>query len=374
VAFRVGALSGARENARAYGYQGARYPWESDPQGRECCPAWQYADHQVHVTADVAYALLHYAASVDPDYVRDRGAPVILETARYWMDRMDWRLGEDHPSLLGVMPPDEYSPISHNSAYLNRMVSLVLDRAAELTGDPSEAEAFREAAGGLPIPRSADGKLVLQSEDFLTLAEPHFERYWKTRGRVYAAQVSQEHLYRSKNLKQADVILLMQLFPHEFSDEEVRTAWDYYLPYTTHDSSLSMGIHAIVACRLGLDDQAWDFWLRSSRLDLDPTHGGAAEGIHIACCGNVWQMAVLGFAGMRTALQSEVPAFRPRLPAGWQRLAFRVQWKGAPLDVDITPEGCRVRNLGSEPLEVEVDGRREVLAPEPVLAASGDPG
>ena len=55
-----------------------------------------------------------------------------------------------------------------------------------------------------------------------------------------------------------------------------------YVPVTTHDSSLSAGIHALGALRLGLDREAWDFFLKSASLDLDTAQGGAAQGIHIA--------------------------------------------------------------------------------------------
>jgi len=142
------------------------------------------------------------------------------------------------------------------------------------------------------------------------------------------------------------------LFPNEFSDAEVRAAWDYYLPFTTHDSSLSAGTHAITALRLGLDDAAWGFWKMSADKDLDVAHGGAAEGIHIAGCGANWQIAVFGFAGMATAMASESFTLAPRLPAGWRRLAFPVVWRGIRLRVDITPGGCAVRNLGSAELPV----------------------
>ncbi|HUU97288.1 MAG TPA: glycoside hydrolase family 65 protein, partial [Phycisphaerae bacterium] len=101
--FRVNTLDGARPNAARYGYPGARYAWESDDQGRECCPNRIYADNEVHVTADVVYGLAHYARAVsDPEYLRGPAAQLIVETARYWMKRLDQRPGKDHPSLLGV--------------------------------------------------------------------------------------------------------------------------------------------------------------------------------------------------------------------------------------------------------------------------------
>jgi kojibiose phosphorylase len=365
VDFRVHCLPGARANAAAYGYPGAKYAWESDGDGGESCALWPYRDHEVHVTADVVYAMAHYAAAVpDPAYLRGPATEVILETARYWMARIDRRPGDDHPSLLGVMGPDEYTPICHNNAFTNRLVRFALDVAARAPGaSAEEARAFAEAARGLPIPRAADGVLVLQCEDFELLAEPQFERFWPDRRRPFSSQVPTERLYRTRCPKQADVLMLMYLVPHEFSDAEVRRAWDYYVPYTTHDSSLSAGVHAIIACRLGLDDAAWDFWLRAAGTDLDVEHGGAAEGVHIAGAGANWQVAVLGFAGMATALQSDRLRLRPRLPKAWDRLAFPILWKGCPVSVDITPAATTVRNRGRAPLPVTVGDETREVAP-----------
>ncbi len=366
VDFRVNALGGARKNAERYGYAGARYAWESDADGDECCPNWQYADHEVHVTADVVYGLAHYARGAGAeDYLRGQAARVVVETARYWMQRLDWRVGEDHPSLLGVMGPDEYTPISNNNAYTNRLVQFALQLAADVgnAGGASaeEREAFARAADGLPIPRHEDGILVQQCEGFDNLADPRFDEFWRDRSRTFAEHVSQERLYRSKCLKQADVLMLMMLFPHEFSDAELRRAWDYYEPLTTHDSSLSACAHAIVACRLGLIDEAWRFWSTAAAVDLDVEHGGAAEGIHISNAAGLWQIVVFGFAGLKTALQSDLLTFEPRLPAQWSRLAFPVAWKGARVSVEISREKLAVVNRGDVPLPVCIRGDTRTL-------------
>jgi kojibiose phosphorylase len=368
--FRVQSLDGARANARRYGYDGARYPWESDGQGNECCPNRQHADHGIHVTADVIYGLSHFArATGEDEYLRGPAAEVAVETARYWLQRVDRRPGDEGLSLLAVMGPDEYMPISGNNNYTNRLVSFALAVAAEVGeaggASPSERAAFAEASPQLYILRAANGELVLQCEEFERLAEPRFDEFWKARSRPFASQVSQERLYRSKCLQRADVLMLMTLFPDEFTDEQVQRAWDCYLPYTTHDSSLSPGAHAIVAVRLGRMGDAWRFWVVGRALDLDVAHAGAAEGVHIAGAAAVWQMAVLGFAGMRTAMQSDVLTLRPRLPEAWTRLAFPIVWKGRPAYIDANSKGVTVTNRGAEPLAVVVFGQaREVLAGE----------
>ncbi len=366
VDFRVRTLPGACENARECGYSGARYGWESDDLGKECCPNWQYRDHEIHITADIAYAFLHYAHGTGDDaYLKGPASKVLVETARYWLDRVDYREGDKHPSLLGVMGPNEYTPISHNNAYTNRVVRLALELASQYGqfggASPEECKRFREVGISLPIPRAKDAALVLQCDDFDRLADPKFSQIWTDRSKGYYSCAGQEHVYRSKALKQADVLMLMMLFPQEFTDTEVRCAWDYYLPLTTHDSSLSAGVHAIIAARLGLKKDMWDFWRKTSGLDVDFAHGGAAQGIHIANAAATWMVAVFGFAGLSSAVWSENLEMKPQLPDSWSRLAFPLMWKGSPVFIDIRKDKVTVRNKGSQPITVIVGNHKETL-------------
>ncbi|KAA0214522.1 MAG: glycoside hydrolase family 65 protein [Leptolyngbya sp. PLA3] len=356
-AFRVHTLEGARANAKRYGYAGARYAWESDHRGIECCPNWQYADHEVHVTADVVHGFEHYArATGDAAFVSGEARETVLETARYWLERLSRRVGDERVHLLGVMGPDEYTPISSNNAYTNRMVQRALELAARLAEAADERERFASAARGMWQPRA--GELVLQCEEWPLLAEPEFETTWVDRSRTYAAQVSQERLYRSKCLKQADVLMLMAMLPHEFSDAEVATAWREYVPYTTHDSSLSPGAHALVALRLGMLEEAWKFWQQGKGLDLDVSHGGAAEGIHIAACGAMWQMVVYGFAGVKSAMETEVLTIAPRVPEHWKALRFPLCWRGSRVRVEIGKPSVCVTHVDGPEIDVIVRGQR----------------
>ncbi len=368
VDFRIQSLDGARRNARRYGYPGARYAWESDAAGDENCPNWQYADHEVHVTADVVYALAHYAAATgDEAFLAGPAAQVALETGRYWLARVDRRPGEDHYSLLGVMGPDEYTPITHNNAFTNRMAAFALGTAAQIGASagaaPEELARFREVSQRLPVPRGDGGRLVMQCEDFERLAEPRFDELWRDRGRPFAANVSQERLYRSRCIKQADVLMLMMLFRGEFSRDEIERAWEYYLPLTTHDSSLSPGVHAIIATWLGRHEEAWRFWQQAAGIDLDVEQGGAAEGIHIANAAALWQVVVFGFLGMRSALQSDELMLEPVLPAAWESLSLPLVWKGCPLRLVITREQMVVENLGDPAVRVNVRGDRRDVPP-----------
>jgi kojibiose phosphorylase len=367
VDFRVRTLPGAKENAERYGYAGARYAWESDPRGLEMCPNWHYADHETHVTADVVYGFDYYAAATgDDDYPARDAAETIVETARYWLERIDYLEGDDAPSILGVMGPDEYKPIVNNNFFTNVIVAHALQIAARVGKEggasDEEVEAFKRAGRGLKTLRREDG-LHLQCEGFDRLPDPEFDRLWKNRAKPFAAQVSQERIYRTKCLKQADVLMGMFFFPTLYDLEEIRQAYDYYVPYTTHDSSLSAGVHAVVANWLGYDDDAWDYWKRASTIDLD---GGAEQGVHIAGAGAVWMIAAFGFAGMASPVHSKTPTFRPRLPARIKRVKLPIKFRGASLSIEATADEAAIENRGDDPVEVTVFEETKTVEPKKI--------
>ncbi|HEX2926756.1 MAG TPA: glycoside hydrolase family 65 protein, partial [Ruminiclostridium sp.] len=259
IMFRYNTLDGARKNAEAYGYNGARYAWESSVSGEEQCPNWQYGDHEVHITADIVYALCHYVnATGDFGLVEDYGIDVMVETARYWVSRVDANK-KGYYDLLGVMGPDEYLPMTMNNAFTNRMVQFSLNKTLEyldtirknnaskyadiekrLEIQSNDIAKFKDVAEKLMIPYDGNTEVVPQSEDFHSYADLDFDTIWKDRTKPFGHFISQERNYRSKALKQADVIELMMLYPEDFSREQIIKAYNYYEPITTHDSSFQL--------------------------------------------------------------------------------------------------------------------------------------
>ncbi len=379
--FRIASLEGARRNARRYGYPGARYAWESAPSGDDNCPNWQYADHEVHVTADAAYGLWH-AHLTNPNDLRllQDTVEVLTETARYWCERVVYNPRLETYELLMVMGPDEYTPFSRNNAYTNRLVAFALSLASfawqklhRLDPDAAtrlqqqlelldgELARFDGVAQNLRMPYDDERRLVLQSDDFFTYEPFDFDKHWPDRRRRLGATVSQERLYRSQVLKQGDVIQLMALFPQEFDREQMAIAYDTYEPLTSHDSSLSQSMHAIVANWIGRHDEAVRMWQASASLDLRV--GEAAEGIHAACAGANWQVVVMGFAGFRTRMQSEILHLDPHLPPQWRSLHFPLVWEGQPLRVSITGTEVSIELRGGKPLTALIAGQPCTIAP-----------
>ena len=137
-------------------------------------------------------------------------------------------------------------------------------------------------------------------------------------------------------LKQPDVLMLQFLLPDRFTREQVRVDYDYYDPRTDHEhgSSLGPSISAIMACRVGDSQGAYEHFMRAARADLLDVRHNAGDGIHAASAGGLWQAVVMGFAGLRILADGSW-TLDPRLPRHWTRLAFKFTVRGQVQEVDI---------------------------------------
>lgn len=352
VDYRFKALKGAKENAARYGYPGARYPWEGCASGKEQCSNWQYADLEVHVTADVVYGIWeYYKATGDQAFLLQKGVEIMVETARYWMARIEKKGDQYH--LNGVMGPDEYLPFTNDNAFTNFMVRFALGRTVEtlamatkeqklqLHVTESETDEFRAAATGLTIHRDIETGLIWQCKDFDKFKDLDFDAIWTDRTKPFGVHISQEQNYRSKALKQADVASMLYLFEDSFDDCEVKTCMEYYEPYTTHDSSLSYIIHSLIYGRLGDTNKSYEFMIRS--MDIDLGRKGASEGIHIANAGGIWQGVVKGFGGFKGFDEKGKLIIRPGLPEHIKSIGYQVVGEKKCYHVRVTHNQVEVR-------------------------------
>ncbi len=133
--YRYHTLPAAREKARRLGYRGAMYAWESADSGEETTPRYMIgptgaviavlnAEMEVHINADVAYAVWQYwDATADEDFFLSAGAEIMLETARLWASR--GRIEDDGLyHIRQVIGPDEYHENVDDDAYTNLMAQV----------------------------------------------------------------------------------------------------------------------------------------------------------------------------------------------------------------------------------------------------------
>jgi trehalose/maltose hydrolase-like predicted phosphorylase len=117
----------------------------------------------------------------------------------------------------------------------------------------------------------------------------------------------------------------------------VAANYRYYEPLTDHNSSLSPAIHAAIAARLGLCEDAERYWRQSLWLDLSNVMGNSTLGVHPACMGGTWQALVFGFLGVHFTDKGPVPDpdADARLPAKWRAVALKLAWRGRAYTVEV---------------------------------------
>lgn len=371
--YRYHTLAGARQKAAHNGFMGAQYPWESAATGEEVTPTWVphptdrtklvriwTGDIQIHISADVAYAIMQYwRATGDDDFLRDYGAEMILDTARFWGSRVEREeMADGHRyAIRNVIGPDEYHDHVDNNSYTNYIARWHLQTAQEvltwlLQHHPQKAAQLK-AELYLTDELLAHWQDVIDHLIFLYNPETglidQFEGFFE-RIEVLPAFIAQadkslqlilgiEGANERQVLKQADVIMLLCLFRDRFDQKTWQTNWDTYMPKTDHvyGSSLGPSYHAWAACEMEQPEEAYHHFMLAARADLRNPRGNAGDGIHAASAGGVWQALVFGFAGLRPG-EDDGFTLAPRLPKHWRRLAFQVKLHGKKHFVDLRNE------------------------------------
>ncbi len=369
--YRYHTLPGARRKAKAAGYEGAMFAWESAETGDEVTPRWVpgpqgeeliriwCGDIEHHITADVVYALWRYwQVTGDDDWMRDYGAEITLDTAVFWGSRAQYNAERGCYELTDVIGPDEYHDHVDNNAFTNRMAQWHLGTALEVLAwlrhahprravelerqldlSPKRLDRWTDIIDRMLILQDPESGLFEQFEGFFELEEVNLAEY-KARTRSMHAILGIEGTNRSQVLKQADVLMLLTLLRDHYDHQTLQANWDYYNPRTDHSYGSSLGptIHTILACELGRPEEAYEHFMRAALVDLDDVRGNAADGIHAASAGGLWQAAVFGFGGLRLTDDGLVAS--PRLPSHWTRLQFRLQHRGRWHNFDLRAESA----------------------------------
>jgi maltose phosphorylase len=161
---------------------------------------------------------------------------------------------------------------------------------------------------------------------------------------------SWDRILRSCFIKQADVLQGLYFLEDQYTIEQIRENFDFYEPMTVHESSLSPCVHAILAARLGYKQKAYEFYLRTARLDLDDYNNDTEDGCHITSMAGTWLSLTKGFGGMRVA--DGKLYFNPFLPEQWKSYSFRLEFRGRVIKVRVTKEGTETILESGEPMDI----------------------
>ena len=378
--YRYATLPQARDRARILGHmKGALYPWRTI-NGEEASTYYPLGTAQYHINADISYALsLYLQVTGDVEYLKEKGAEILIETARVWADVGSFAECKGGKyCICDVTGPDEYNVLVDNNFYTNlmarenlrdavRAVEYLKEHAQEdlkrleekLDFSVKELELWREIIEKMYFPYD-EKRQVYPMDDGFMMRKPWDENKIPPEKRAWLYENYHPlFIMRHRMSKQADAILGMYLHNDLFTEEEIRRNYDFYQEVTLHHSSLSTCIFGIVACDIGYLDEAYKYFSQSARMDLDDYHNNFYAGIHAANMAGTWQAIVNGFAGVRC--QNGVLKFKPTIPKEWEEYAFRLKFKGALLEVRITKDEAEFTLLEGGEISFTVRGKEVVL-------------
>lgn len=388
IRYRYRRLKEAREAARAHGYKGAMFPWQSGSNGREETQIvhlnpksgrWlpDTSHRQRHVSAAICYNIWRYwEASGDDDFIYYNGAELFFSIARFWSSIATYNPELDRYEIKGVMGPDEFHTAYpgtdpeeaggiDNNAYTNVMVAWLMARALDLVDmlpetrrtkllallemDETELERWYELSTKLKVPFQ-DGGIISQFDGFEQLKELDWAAYREKYGdihrldRILEAEGDDPNAYQCA--KQADVLMLFYLFSaeeldlifealgYEFSHDMIKKNIDYYLARTSHGSTLSLIVSAWVLARADRE-HSWHLFSRALDSDIEDIQGGTTpEGIHTGAMAGTVDLVQRNYLGLETRM--DVLHFNPTLPADVERLHVNLRYRRHRLDVEAT--------------------------------------
>lgn len=387
--YRINTLPGAERKAHEFGYEGAFYAWESQETGDDACTFFNvtdiftnrplrtyFKDKQIHVSADMVFAMWDYC-SVTGDYtvLRDGGLDMIYECVRFFYTYSSFRTYKNRYELLDVVGPDEYHERVDNNAFTNIMVkhaadilTYALDKVKSIYPDKynefikdKELTWVYDFAQKLYVPEPDKDGIIEQFDGYFKMEdtvpselkkrELKENEYWGCHGLASTTRV----------LKQADVVMMLNVFRSEYSNEIKKANWEFYEPYTEHGSSLSACAYAIVAANIGFTDWAYKYFMKTATVDLNGStrqYLGSLYigGTHPAANGGSWNTAIYGFAGV--SYKDGILDISPNIPDKWQSLSFKLLWQGVRLTVVIGKNGVKVSADKKANLDITVNGKK----------------
>ena len=108
-------------------------------------------------------------------------------------------------------------------------------------------------------------------------------------------------------------------------------------------------------------DQAYQFYLRTSRLDLDDYNNEVDEGLHITSMAGTWMSIVEGFGGMR--VKNDMLSFSPKIPNQWEAYSFKINFRNQIIKVNVCQNETNFELDGNEDLQILVNGELITITP-----------
>jgi maltose phosphorylase len=280
--------------------------------------------------------------------------------------------------MLGVTGPNEYENNINNNWYTSTIATWCMKYAMEAADyiknnhpkryqelvkevglrEEEEFGRFKDIIQKMYYPYSEKYGVFLQQDGYLD-KEQILVKDLPAADRPLNQKWSWDRILRSCYIKQADVLQGIYFFEDQYDIDTIRRNFDFYEPRTVHESSLSPCVHAILAAKLGDEQRAYEFYLRTSRLDLDDYNNDTEDGCHITSMAGTWMSVVEGFGGMR--VKDGKISFAPFLPAKWQSFSFHVGFRGTLLNIKVSKDNVQISNLSGDDITVVVHGKEQLI-------------
>lgn len=383
--YRYKHLEKAIENARKLGFTdgAALYPMVT-MNGEESHNEWEITFEEIHRNGAIAYAIFDYIRYTgDEHYLTEHGLEVLIGISRFWAQRVNWSSHRNKYVMLGVTGPNEYENNVNNNWYTNTIAVWTLKYTQQAVdfvskNDPArygeivkktsfrneELTKWKDIIDKMYFPEDPGRGLFLQQDGFLD-KELMKVTDLRKEDRPLNQKWSWDRILRSCFIKQADVLQGLYFLEDEFTIEQIRENFDFYEPMTVHESSLSPCVHAILAARLGYKQKAYEFYLRTARLDLDDYNNDTEDGCHITSMAGTWLSVTKGFGGLR--VRDGKLYFNPFLPEQWKSYSFRLEFRGRVVKVKVTKEGTETILESGEPMDIVL--KDKVVHLQPMVAA-----
>jgi maltose phosphorylase len=378
--YRYKQLGKAIENAASLGFNNgaALYPMVT-MDGTECHNEWEITFEEIHRNGAIAYAIFNYVRyTADDAYLADYGLEVLIAISRFWSQRVNWSDDKQQYVMLGVTGPNEYENNINNNWYTSKLAVWCMKYTLEVAKQVKASEPAKYNALIEKISFNSNSESAKWSDIIEQMYYPYSEKlgvFLQQDGYLDKEQIlvkdlpasqrpinqkwSWDRILRSCYIKQADVLQGIYFFEDEYDLETIRRNFDFYEPRTVHESSLSPCVHAILAAKLGDEARAYEFYLRTSRLDLDDYNNDTEDGCHTTSMAGTWMSVVEGFGGMR--VKDGKLSFQPFLPAKWNSFSFHVGFRGTLLNVKVSKEGVQITNHSEAETVVIVHGKEQLV-------------
>jgi maltose phosphorylase len=364
--YRYKQLDKAIENAGKLGFNhgAALFPMVT-MNGEECHNEWEITFEEIHRNGAIAFAVYNYVRYTDDkEYLKEFGFELLIGISRFWSQRITYSKNYNKYVMLGVTGPNEYENNVDNNWYTNTLACWCMDYTRESlnfvkTSSPEKYKAlvkklnfdengevsrWKEISENMHYPENKELGIFLQQDNYLN-KEQVLVKDLNPKERPINQKWSWDRILRSCFIKQADTLQGIYLFEDKFDSATIERNFDFYEQRTVHESSLSPCVHNILAAKLNRMDQAYELYLRTSRLDLDDYNCEVGEGLHITSMAGTWMSVVQGFGGLR--VNNNKVYLHPRTPKAWEGFSFKIRFRGSVIKVVANKKSIEVKNFSN---------------------------